>query len=41
MNTFSQMSSVMDRLAKLKARRAEKKKDASPQGASPQAAVSP
>ena len=41
MNTFSQMSSVMDRLAKLKARRAEKKKDASPQGASPQVAVSP
>ena len=31
MNTFSQMSSVMDRLAKLKARRAAKKKDASPQ----------
>lgn len=31
MNTFSQMSSVMDRLAKLKARRAEKKKDASPE----------
>ena len=30
MNTFSQMSSVMDRLAKLKARRAAKKKDASP-----------
>ena len=33
MNTFSQMSSVMDRLAKLKARRAAKKKDASPPAA--------